>query len=304
MGAVRILVLGGTQFFGRRLVHLLLADGHQVTVATRGLRADDFGDGVERLVVERHDPGSMRDALHGRRFDLVYDQICSDPRDARIAVEALGDRAGRYVYTSSMGVYPHREDVSHEDDLRPEAYGFDLDAAAWDFVEGKRQAEAYFATRAPFPVVSARVGMVISGTDDFTGRFDFYVGHVARGASIGLRPTEHAITFATAWDTAACLRLLGTGTGAVGPVNVANGGWRTARELATEIGAQLGTPARFHIGGQPPDDLPLSPYTQLPVTWKMSNARAIALGYPFGDIGEALPGIIRTSAERLGVADG
>lgn len=45
--------------------------------------------------------------------------------------------------------------------------------------EGKRQAEAYFFQHAGFPVVAVRVAMVVSGNDDFTGRFDFYVGHVA-----------------------------------------------------------------------------------------------------------------------------
>ncbi|CAN7742153.1 NAD-dependent epimerase/dehydratase family protein [Paenibacillus sp. LjRoot56] len=48
---MKILVLGGTAFFGRRLVRLLLGDGHDVTIATRGQTPDDFGDAVTRIKV-------------------------------------------------------------------------------------------------------------------------------------------------------------------------------------------------------------------------------------------------------------
>lgn len=41
---MKILMLGGTKYFGRRLVHLLIQDGHDITVATRGNTEDDFGE--------------------------------------------------------------------------------------------------------------------------------------------------------------------------------------------------------------------------------------------------------------------
>lgn len=33
----KVLVLGGTRFFGKHLVETLLQDGHDVTIATRGI---------------------------------------------------------------------------------------------------------------------------------------------------------------------------------------------------------------------------------------------------------------------------
>ena len=42
----RILVIGGTRFFGLRLVEGLLEAGHAVTLATRGRAADPFGGRV------------------------------------------------------------------------------------------------------------------------------------------------------------------------------------------------------------------------------------------------------------------
>jgi nucleoside-diphosphate-sugar epimerase len=39
-----ILVLGGTRFFGRKLVELLIDDGHHVSILTRGQSGSPFGD--------------------------------------------------------------------------------------------------------------------------------------------------------------------------------------------------------------------------------------------------------------------
>ena len=49
----KILVIGGTRFFGIPMVHRLLAEGHHVTIATRGRSGDDFGDSVERIIMDR-----------------------------------------------------------------------------------------------------------------------------------------------------------------------------------------------------------------------------------------------------------
>lgn len=39
----KILVLGGTRFFGKRLVNRLVANGDAVTILTRGQHQDPFG---------------------------------------------------------------------------------------------------------------------------------------------------------------------------------------------------------------------------------------------------------------------
>lgn len=43
---MKILVIGGTKFFGIHMVNELLEKGHEVTIATRGLSSDEFGDKV------------------------------------------------------------------------------------------------------------------------------------------------------------------------------------------------------------------------------------------------------------------
>lgn len=40
---MKILVIGGTRYFGKRLVHKLVEDGHNLWVMSRGQVGDDFG---------------------------------------------------------------------------------------------------------------------------------------------------------------------------------------------------------------------------------------------------------------------
>ena len=59
---MKILVIGGTRYFGIHMVNKLLEQGHAVTIATRGKTPDSYGDKVERItfkgqmkkVCERH----------------------------------------------------------------------------------------------------------------------------------------------------------------------------------------------------------------------------------------------------------
>ena len=43
---MKILVIGGTKFFGIHMVNALLTKGHAITIATRGRAADPFGDKI------------------------------------------------------------------------------------------------------------------------------------------------------------------------------------------------------------------------------------------------------------------
>jgi nucleoside-diphosphate-sugar epimerase len=71
---MKVLVIGGTLFIGRRLVEELVKAGHDVAVLHRKPR-HDFGRRVENLTADRNDADSMREALAGRRFDAVYDNV-------------------------------------------------------------------------------------------------------------------------------------------------------------------------------------------------------------------------------------
>ncbi|SFD45154.1 NAD-dependent epimerase/dehydratase family protein [Devosia psychrophila] len=106
-----VLVIGGTRFFGRLLVRRLIEEGHAVTLATRGIAADDFGNAVERVRVDRRDREAMIVAFAGGPFDLVYNQMCYSPLDAAISAEVFAGCVDRYVMTSTIEVYDHIRDT-------------------------------------------------------------------------------------------------------------------------------------------------------------------------------------------------
>lgn len=298
---MKILVLGGTRYFGRRLVEMLLDDGHDVTVASRGKTEDGFGNRVHRIIVDRTDADSMAKAFAGMHFDVVYDQIGFNPREAKSAVEAFGDRIGRYIFTSTQAVYEDKDGPLVETDFNPYTCDIDMDAPTYAYDVGKRQAEAYLYKHAPFDVVAVRVCMVISGDDDYTGRFDFHVDHVAREQSIGVLEREYDMTYVTAWDVADFLRFLGAKSDFVGPVNAGNGDAMSVQVLCQELGKLLSKEPRFHVSESPKDDTDFSPYAPLPRSLNVSNELAKSIGYAFPSVKPQLPQMVQQVVDRLGL---
>src|SRR3954468_20227464 len=100
---MRILVLGGTAFVGRAIVTEALRRGHEVTLFGRGRTGGDLFPGVERRRGDR-DTGDYA-ALAGGAWDAAVDVCGYVPRHVGQAMDALGDRVGRYLFISSAAVY-------------------------------------------------------------------------------------------------------------------------------------------------------------------------------------------------------
>lgn len=287
---MNILVMGGTKLFGRKLVARLLDTGHAVTIATRGNTEDNFGDRVQRIRFDRTKPEQLMETLKDKSYDVVYDQICFTPGEAKAAIDALGDRVGRYIFTSTMAVYEGSEEPITESHFDPLHSLIQLDQESYTYAEGKRQAEAYFHQFAPFPVTSVRVSMVIDG-DDYTRRFDFHVNHVARKESIGLPEQTHPIAFVTAEEMANFLAFIGLQSNFVGPINAANHGWFDVIGIASAIGRYLNVEPIFHVTQHPKDDPDYSPYA-FSYPLRASNQLAESLGFQFSTLESALPALV------------
>lgn len=103
--------MGGTQFFGRRAVELLIEQRHEITLISRGQTPVPWDGGlVEHLPVDRNRPADVASALRGRTFDAVYDNIAMKAEHVRTVLQALGD-TGQYLLMSSGSVYHHRGHV-------------------------------------------------------------------------------------------------------------------------------------------------------------------------------------------------
>ncbi len=121
---MKVLVIGGTLFIGRRLVDELLKGGHEVTVLHRKPK-HDLGRRVENIMADRNDADSLRDALYGRRFEVVFDNVYDWERGTTAAqveatVRAMGDRVSRYIFLSSVAAYGDGLNHKESDPLAPD----------------------------------------------------------------------------------------------------------------------------------------------------------------------------------------
>lgn len=71
---MRIFIAGATGAIGRRLVPLLLTEGHQVTALTRG-SGGMVGGGVTTVVGDVYDGARLREVVAGARPDVVMHQL-------------------------------------------------------------------------------------------------------------------------------------------------------------------------------------------------------------------------------------
>ena len=106
---MKVLVIGGTLFIGRRLVKALVRAGHEVTVLHRH-SSHKLGRKVGNLMADRNDPASLREVLAGRRFDTVFDNVYDWERgttaqQVEATARACGDYLQRYVFISSVATY-------------------------------------------------------------------------------------------------------------------------------------------------------------------------------------------------------
>ena len=122
---MRVLVIGGTLFIGRPLVEELVKAGHDVAVLHRKPK-HDLGRRVENLMGDRNDAESVGQALAGRRFDAVYDNVYDWERGTSAAqVEATvravsGDWLSRYIFMSSVAAYGDGLNHKESDPLAPD----------------------------------------------------------------------------------------------------------------------------------------------------------------------------------------
>jgi nucleoside-diphosphate-sugar epimerase len=302
-----ILVIGGTRFFGRLLVQRLLRAGHRVTIATRGYAPDPFGDRVERLRVDRRNEPAMRALAKAGPFDIVYDQMCYSPLDAAIAVRTFAGKVGRYVMTSTVDAYrvlgprtggSQTGGPLRETDLAVEAQAIDTVYPWHDprratecYVSGKVQAEAYLVRDGSLPLVTPRLGHVLGGPEDFTGRLAHYVELARAGATLPYANEHAATSFTTAHAAADFLFWTGMGD-FMGPVNAACDGALSAYQLYQRVGEVLDAQVATRRAAPSSESDRLSPF-DLPVAMVLDTSRAKALGYRFGHTDEWLDHAIR-----------
>ncbi|MGQ0765978.1 MAG: NAD-dependent epimerase/dehydratase family protein [Gemmatimonadota bacterium] len=173
----RILVLGGTGFIGPHLVHHAVSRGHQVSIFTRGRREAGLPASVERLVGDRD---GRLDALQGRSWDVVIDDSATNPDWVRQSTSLLAPNVGRYMFTSSTGVYYPYLGTGLDESIEPRSVAQDPNDGSESY--GVRKTQCEHITRQAFGDRALVVRPTyIVGPGDTTDRFPYWPVRLARG---------------------------------------------------------------------------------------------------------------------------
>ena len=269
---MKILVIGGTRFFGIHMVNELLAKGHEVTIATRGRTVDTYGDRVKRIIIQRTDAESVRDALNGTHYDVVIDKIAYCSNDIKYVMDVVD--CDKYIYMSSTSVYKPKHINTIESDF--DGISKELiwcDRMAFPYEEIKRQAECalwqaypdknWIAVRYPFAI----------GKDDYTKRLFFYVEHTMKSIPMNIDNMDYQMGYIRSDEAGKFLAFL-VDRDVTGAINGSSEGTISLREIIQYVEMKTGTKAIINKNGEE------GPYNGEP-EYSINTDKAKALGYRF-----------------------
>jgi 2'-hydroxyisoflavone reductase len=192
---VNVLVLGGTRFLGRHIVHEFSRRGHRVAVFHRGQTTCELPDGVEEYHGDRNSDLSAADT---GRWDAIVDTSGYRPEQLR---RSLALRTKRYLFISTVNVYADVTASGVAEDA-PTIEAFDPSDEARSYGGNKAACERLVMARYPGESIVFRPGL-IAGTWDPTGRFTYWCLRMLRGGRV-LAPGEpnRLVQFVDAADLA------------------------------------------------------------------------------------------------------
>lgn len=287
----KILIFGGTRFFGKRLVESLLEAGHDLTIATRGLTVDPFGSTVKRAVVDREDEGQLQKILEGESYDVVYDNLCYSPNAAKIICKVLHNKVKRYIVTSSMAVYEPSLSLK-ESDFNPYEYPIVYgERKDFSYSEGKRLVESVLFQHATFPVIAVCFPVVI-GENDYTKRLWFYVENIIKRKPFEVEDIEGDMSFIHEKEAGRFLAWLSS-IDVSGPMNACNSGVISMREVIDFVEENTGMEAYIEAKGEN-----IAPYNGI-TNCTLDNTRARELGFQFRELKLDIHNILKNYIEVI-----
>ena len=274
---MKILVIGGTRFLGIPMVNELLANGHEVTIASRQTTKDPFGDRVARITLQRTDPESVKNALKNQHFDVVIDKIAYCSNDIKSVLDVID--CDKYIQMSSTAVYEPIHWDSKEGDF--DAIHHDLiwcSRPDFPYDEIKRQAECalcqeysdkdWIAVRYPFVI----------GTTDYTNRLFFYVEHTMKSLPMYIDNLDCQMSFIR-FDEAGKFMAFLVDKDYTGAINGASSGTISIRQILDYVESKTGTKAIL----DPKSDV--APYNQTP-EYSINTEKAQNLGFQFTNLND------------------
>ena len=280
---MKILVLGGTRFFGVHMVNDLIEKGHEVTIATRGQTPDDFGDSVMRIRLDRTDEDSIKAMTSDTHYDVIIDKIAYCSNDVRKLLDNAD--CDKYIYMSSTAVYDPLQPDTKEDDFDGncgELIWCDRPDFSYDVV--KRHAEyALWQKYSDKKFVAVRYPFVI-GKDDYTKRLYFYVEHVLKQMPMKVDNLDNQMSFIKSDEAGKFISFL-VDKDFNGAVNGCSRGTISVKQILDYLKQETGMSAVLSEDGDP------APYNGMP-EYSINTQKAESLGFEFSDINDWIFGLL------------
>lgn len=183
---MKILLLGGTSYFGIEIAKELRDVGHEVTLFTRGHRRQEGPSPFPHIQGDRAKEADLKRAAAAGSWDVLVDNIAYNGADVTKALQAF-PHLKRYVLTSSISVYRFSADGGHNQPLTEEMVDYDLkpedenpDDMHWKYARGKLEAEKALVRQTKVPWVITRPTLVY-GPHDVTERGYWYLARLLKG---------------------------------------------------------------------------------------------------------------------------
>lgn len=163
---MKVLILGGTKFFGKEFALDMCKKGHDVVVFSH-TKANSLPKNIKQICGERNSAKDLS-VFAQESWDFVLDNICFTKQEAQIAVDLFKNKVKHYVFISTGDVHlilkgaksPYTEEMSdilERDNEKIEPYG-----------RGKLEAEEVFKKAYKdfkFPYTIVRFPIVIGPND-------------------------------------------------------------------------------------------------------------------------------------------
>ena len=230
-----VLVVGGTRAMGTQLVNRLLELGNNVTIATRGRTPDNFGNMINRIKLDVTDFNSVKTALHGSKFDYVFDDVAYNPVNVYNLISNI--EAKKYIQLSSVMAYGiFKPDIEENELTLPKSISLNdwsiekrkhMDSK-YLYVYGKRYAEAEAYNLAKMPVISIRIPYA------FDMRPMYYCEHILSGTPMYVKELNKNLIFVRAEDVGKFLPWIAA-QDYEGTINFSNRGTISIKDIITYI---------------------------------------------------------------------
>ena len=188
---MKVLILGGTGFFGPHLVEALRAKRHEITLFNRGKTQPGLFPDIEKLHGDRDpkkEPGIK--ALEGRQWDACVDNSGYVPRIVGASAELLAKQGlKQYVFISSISAFDEKAmEKGNVDETAPVAKLEDpaveeMGAQFQNYGGLKALCEQAAEKAMPGKTTNIRPGLIV-GPGDPTDRYTYWPVRIDKGGEV------------------------------------------------------------------------------------------------------------------------